>query len=76
MWLTLAYDRQYGNDTLRWHFYKLNPAGESKVFSEKEVAQTQRDFVMTLLNVVRFYQLYVKEKSLLLSIKPRTLKIP
>lgn len=54
---------KYGNDTLRWHFYKLNPAGESKVFSEKEVAQTQRDFVMTLLNVVRFYQLYVKEKK-------------
>ncbi|MBI2278705.1 MAG: isoleucine--tRNA ligase [Candidatus Brennerbacteria bacterium] len=58
-WLMI--DR-YGNDTLRWHFYKLNPAGESKRFSEKEIAQTQRDFVMTLLNVVRFYELYAKDK--------------
>lgn len=56
-WLII--DR-YGSDTLRWHFYKLNPAGESKRFSEKEVAQTQRDFVMTLLNVVRFYEIYAK----------------
>lgn len=51
---------QFGTDTARWHFYTLNPAGETKLYSLKDVQERLRGFTMILLNSIRFLELYVK----------------
>lgn len=49
---------KYGADVVRWHLYTMNPVGESKLFDEKDLQDRLRNFVMTLINTLNFYQLY------------------
>lgn len=49
---------KYGADVVRWHFYTMNPVGESKLFDEKDLQDKLRNFVMTMVNTLNFYQLY------------------
>ena len=52
---------KFGADTIRWYFYTVNSAAESKLFAMKDVQAKMRGFMMTLLNSVRFLELYVKD---------------
>ncbi len=52
---------KYGADSARWHFYTINPVGESKLYAIKDVQDKMRGFIMTLLNSMRFFELYHKE---------------
>jgi isoleucyl-tRNA synthetase len=51
---------KFGADTVRWYFYTLNPVGESKLFSLRDVESKMKGFIMTLMNSVRFLELYHK----------------
>ncbi len=53
---------KYGADTLRWYFYTINQPWEEKRFSEKEVVERLRNFILTLYNCVLFYQTYCQKK--------------
>ncbi len=46
-----------GVDPVRWYFCIVNNPGEYKLFSLRDV-EKQRGFLMTLLNSLRFYELY------------------
>ncbi|MCX6737252.1 MAG: class I tRNA ligase family protein, partial [Candidatus Parcubacteria bacterium] len=48
----------YGADALRWYFFRVNAPEESKLFSEKEMLQYFRRFIMPLWNVYLFYEMY------------------
>ncbi len=51
---------QYGADAARWYFYSVNNPGDPKLFAIEDVAKVQRGFLTTLLNCLRFYELYEK----------------
>jgi len=54
---------QYGADSLRyWLVAEVPPAGESS-FSEKAVQDSFRNIVLTVENVVSFFELYIKSVS-------------
>ncbi|MFQ6049585.1 MAG: class I tRNA ligase family protein, partial [Candidatus Paceibacterales bacterium] len=52
--------KKYGADTTRWYFYTVNQPGDSKLFSEKQVAETLRKFIMTFWNCYVFYNTYAE----------------
>ena len=52
---------KYGIDAIRWHFFTMNNPGDSKLFSEKELAQSMRRFLSTLWNSYVFYETYQKK---------------
>ena len=61
---------KYGIDALRWYFFTINPPGESKRFTSRDVEEKLRRFVLTLSNVLIFYKTYaVKTKSYKLKVK-------
>lgn len=47
-----------GADATRWHFYTASMPWLPTRFSEDDVAETQRKFLLTLYNVYSFYVLY------------------
>ena len=47
-----------GADATRWHFYAASAPWVSKRLSVKDVAESQRKFLLTLSNVYSFYVLY------------------
>jgi isoleucyl-tRNA synthetase len=49
---------KYGADALRWYFYTVNQPGAVKLFSEKEIEQTLKKFLLILWNSFTFYQTY------------------
>ena len=49
---------KYGADAARWYFYTINPPGEPKLFSEKEVEKVLKRFILTFWNCFRFYETY------------------
>ncbi len=51
---------KYGADIVRYHLFTINQPGEIKLFDEKNLVETSRQVVMTLLNVMSFYGLYAK----------------
>jgi len=51
---------KYGIDALRWYFFTINPPGEPKHFSIRDVEDKLRRFVLTLSNVLIFYKTYSK----------------
>lgn len=57
-WEMLA---RYGADSLRWYFYTVNPPGEPKKFSERDLARNHQE-LLVLLNVVRFFTTYAPRK--------------
>ncbi|MBI2624878.1 MAG: class I tRNA ligase family protein [Candidatus Nealsonbacteria bacterium] len=54
---------KYGADAARWYFYTVNSPGDPKLFSEKEVDQSLKKFIMTFWNSFVFYQTYAGEKK-------------
>lgn len=53
----------YGVDALRWYFFTVNPPGEPKRFSAKDVEEKLRKFILTLSNVLMFYKTYVSKAT-------------
>lgn len=49
---------EQGADATRWHFYTASMPWLPTRFSEKDVAESQRKFLLTLYNVYSFYVLY------------------
>lgn len=49
---------QFGADTARWWFYKVNQAGEAKRFKEEELREINSGFLRVVLNSLRFWKLY------------------
>ncbi len=49
---------RYGADALRWYMYSSAPPGNSRRFAESGVAETLRDFLLTLWNTYSFFVLY------------------
>jgi len=52
---------KYGADTLRWYFYTVNQPGDPKLFSEKELSQALRKFIMTFWNCYFFLNTYTTQ---------------
>ncbi len=49
---------EYGADATRWYFYTVNSPGDSKLFDIDDVKQQLRGYIMTMLNTLRFFELY------------------
>ena len=61
---------KYGADAVRWYFYIVNPAGEPKRFSEKDLKAFLQRFLLTYFNIFNFFDLYLKKpKKIVLSKK-------
>ncbi|MFC1663845.1 class I tRNA ligase family protein [Patescibacteria group bacterium] len=54
---------KYGADSTRWYFYTINQPGDSKLFSEKDVEQSLKKFIMILWNCYLFFETYADKKS-------------
>ncbi len=57
---------KYGADALRWYFYTINQPGDSKLFSEKDLDQRLKKFIMTFWHCFTFWKMYeqtVENKS-------------
>jgi len=54
-WLILE---KYGADATRWYFYTVNQPGDSKLFSEKDIEESLRKFILILWNCFTFYDTY------------------
>lgn len=51
---------EQGADATRWHFYTASMPWLPSRFSEDDVAESQRKFLLTLYNVYSFYVLYAE----------------
>jgi len=51
---------KYGADSVRWYFYTINQPGDYKLFSEKDVDQALKKFILTFWNCFVFYNTYKK----------------
>jgi isoleucyl-tRNA synthetase len=49
---------KYGADSLRWYFFTVNQPGDSKLFSERELADSLKKFILTFLNCAIFLETY------------------
>jgi len=49
---------KYGTDATRWYFYTINQPDDSKLFSEKDVDQALKKFILTFWNCFTFYNTY------------------
>ena len=54
---------KYGGDTTRWYFYTVNQPGDPKLFSERDVGQALKRFILTLWNSFLFLETYKNKKS-------------
>lgn len=54
---------KYGADSVRWYFYTINQPGEPKLFTEKDLSDTLRRFIMTLWNCYAFFKTYQTKRS-------------
>ena len=54
---------KYGTDALRWYFYTINQPGDSKLFSEKDMEQALKKFILTFWNSYQFFQTYLTQFS-------------
>jgi len=59
---------KYGIDAARWYFYTINQPGEPKLFSEKDIDQTLKKFILTFWNCFIFYNTYAEK----IRVKPRS----
>ncbi len=50
--------RKYGIDAVRWYFFTMNNPGDPKLFSEKDIQEVLRKFILMLWNSFVFYQTY------------------
>ena len=51
--------QKYGIDAVRWYFFTMNNPGDPKLFSEKDIQEVLRKFILTFWNSFVFYQTYV-----------------
>ncbi len=49
---------RYGVDAARWYFYTVNDPADPKLFAMSDVGKQLNGFIMTLLNSLRFFELY------------------
>jgi isoleucyl-tRNA synthetase len=49
---------KYGADTVRWYFFSINQPGDSKLFSEKDVQEIFKKFILTFWNCFQFLETY------------------
>jgi len=54
---------KYGADAIRWYFYTINQPGDSKLFSEKDIEESLRKFILTFWNCCTFFETYVPKKK-------------
>lgn len=50
---------KYGVDATRWYFYTINQPGDPKLFSEKDIQESLRKFILTFWNCYAFLKTYV-----------------
>ncbi|MCH8244638.1 class I tRNA ligase family protein, partial [Patescibacteria group bacterium] len=55
---------KYGMDAVRWYFFSVNHPWDPKLFSERELQQTLRKFMLTLWNSLVFYETYNPKHNL------------
>ncbi len=53
---------KYGADATRWYFYTINQPGDPKMFSEKDIDQALKRFILTLWNSYTFLGTYHPKK--------------
>lgn len=63
---------KYGADIVRWYLYTINSVGESKLFDEKDLQDRLRNFAMTLINTLSFYDLYGRKGGKNIKIKGKS----
>jgi len=51
---------KYGVDAARWYFYTVNQPGDPKLFTEKDIDQVLKKFILIFWNCFVFYQTYKK----------------
>lgn len=49
---------KYGVDAARWYFFTINQPGEPKLFSEKDIDQFFKKFILTFWNCFTFWETY------------------
>jgi len=49
---------KYGADATRWYFFTVNQPGDAKLFSEEEINDCLKRFIMTLWNCFIFFETY------------------
>ena len=54
---------KYGADAARWYFYTINQPGDPKMFSEKDIDQALKRFILTLWNSHMFYNTYADKRG-------------
>jgi len=54
---------KYGSDAVRWYFYTVNQPGDVKLFSERELAEALKKFIMTYWHSFTFFKTYVPKKE-------------
>ncbi len=62
---------KYGADAVRWYFYTVNNPGDPKLFALEDIAKVQRGFLTTLMNCLRFFELYETHGATHTEAKPR-----
>ncbi len=55
---------KYGIDAVRWCFYTMSQPGDPKLFSEKEVEERLKRFIMTLWNCFSFFITYTPKNHI------------
>ncbi|OGN04461.1 MAG: hypothetical protein A2831_02795 [Candidatus Yanofskybacteria bacterium RIFCSPHIGHO2_01_FULL_44_17] len=51
---------KFGVDAARWYFYTVNDPADPKLFSVADVGKKLNGFIMTIMNSLRFFDLYAK----------------
>jgi isoleucyl-tRNA synthetase len=55
--------QKYGVEATRWYFFTINQPGDPKLFSEKDVAEALRKFILTFWNCYSFFETYGKKRE-------------
>jgi isoleucyl-tRNA synthetase len=55
--------KKYGAEATRWYFFTINQPGDSKLFSEKDIIETFRKFILTFWNCYVFFETYGIKKE-------------
>ena len=54
---------KYSSDAARWYFYTINQPGDSKLFTEKDVDNALKKFILTYYNIYTFFETYVPKEN-------------
>jgi len=50
--------QKYGIEPVRWYFFTINQPGDSKLFSEKDIENSLKKFILILWNCYIFFEIY------------------